>query len=154
MFEVCIVVFTLFYLKFVNKQPWGNLHTLYCNDCTTMNSMTWFDRYSTVHFYVGALWYFALKLTNWSAKMRHLAMICAICVYEMGENTQGWQTTWHDPSYLGDALINSFTDIIVAIAGYMLANCVGFIPMLLLCVVFHILHMFPMNVHINNPKGI
>ena len=147
MLDRAIVIFAILYCKFVNKQQWGQLDTLWCSDCTTMNSLTWFDKYSFVHFFLGVYCFIALYLTRtitgWSAAARHTAMILVVCGFEMMENRPRNFRIWDDWTYHGDALINSVTDILVAIMGYSAIARLGVLPLAFVWLSLKLLNLFP-----------
>lgn len=145
--EVIIVGVSLFYCKFINKLQVGNVNMLWCTDCTTSNSLTWFDKFSFVHFYLGVACFTALRLTDWSSNARRVAMLSFVALFEMVENSsyviKKWAQVTSDRTYNGDALINVFTDIACAAIGYGAVERFGVLPMAILYGLLQMFDLFP-----------
>lgn len=131
--ELFILLVTLLLLRTVNHQDIGTLNKLYFSENNShMNSKAWFDVCSIGHFKVGMGLQKVLSLLPLSENVRHIMMFVIVCLYEIIENNESRISAWVVKTYTGDSMINSFTDIGCAVAGYYTCTFIPWIPFLVL----------------------
>jgi hypothetical protein len=137
LYETMIVLGTVLILRFINHQDIGSVDKIYFSaNNSFLNSKSWFDICSFAHFKVGMGLQRLLSFLPLPKGFLHLLFIVTVCVYEIVENNPKHLAAWGEKTYTGDALINSFTDIICAIAGYYFAGFLPIVPFIIIFVLF------------------
>jgi len=135
--ETVVVVATLLFLRTVYNQDIGALGNFYFSESNShLNSKGWFDVCSFGHFKVGMGVQKALSLLPLSENVRHFFLVSVVCLYEIIENNESRLGAWRVKTYTGDSIINSFTDIACAVAGYYFASLFSWVPFLIVFAVF------------------
>jgi hypothetical protein len=123
--EFFLILISVYIFRYVNNQPWGRTDIFYINrNDTILNQQTWFDPCSFTHFILGMLFQQISKflVIPLPKGVFELIFVIFVCAFEIVENNKAVVGLWGDSSYGGDAVINSFTDIIIALFGYALAS--------------------------------
>ena len=134
-----IILVSVYIFRYVNKQPWGRYDIFYINrNDTVLNQQTWFDPCSFTHLIFGMILQEIVKylVVPIPKAVCELIVVILFCAFEIVENNKAVTKIWGDSSYTGDAVINSFTDIIIAIFGYALASKMNSFAVILIILVF------------------
>ena len=117
--EAVIIALTLFVGKVINKQKLGRWDIIVKSTRgTPLNQQTWFDHCSVTLVAFGMLFQKLALFIPWSKEKRHLAMVSGLGIFKVLENNEYFLDVWKDRSFQGEALINTFADMLCGIAGY------------------------------------
>ena len=127
--EIAIIALTLLVCKFLNNQKLGRWNILVKNTRgTSLNQQTWFDFCSLTIVAFGMLFQKIALFLPWTKEARHLALVSGLGVFKVLENHAFFLHVWKDPSFKGEALINTFADMLCGVAGYEFAKYTPYIP--------------------------
>ena len=131
--EVAVIALTLLMCKFVNKQKLGRWDIVFKNTRgTPLNQQTWFDYCSGTLVAFGMLFQKITTFLTLTNEAKHLALASSLGIFKVLENNSTFLHVWNDRSFKGEALINTFADIMCGFAGYEVAKYTPFFPTLFL----------------------